>query len=234
MAGLIEMNAFIGKFVKLWQSGRDANLKIESKAGQAVVSLQLDLGYPHPPPPHHPVPVVRAAQVRRRQRRAAERQTAAEADREEAKAEEAAEKAAVEAESECVKAEQADRDCTEAAEHERAEAAKAAHDEAEQAGQALAVQTAPLDQDYCNDIVNIPHLDGEPEEGLEENDGQEAFKCLQCKLLFIPGSHMHGNEIFDYESCRRHLGVNKCRNCALPLIGLDRMRAHMERCHEPA
>ena len=223
MAGLIEMNAFIGKFVRLWQSGRDANLKIESKAGQAVVSLQLDLGYPHPPP-HHPVPVVRAAQVRRRQRRAAERQTAAEA------------------ESKRVEAEQADRDRAEAAqaehktvvtEHERDEAAKAARVEAEQARQALAVQAAPLDQDSCN-IGNIPQLDGEPEEGLEENDGQEAFKCLQCKLLFIPGSHMHGNEIFDYESCRRHLGVNKCRNCALPLIGLDRMRAHLERCHEPA
>ena len=190
MAGLIEMNTFVGKFTRLWQSGSDATLKIECKAGKAVATLQLDLGYPHPPPQYKPVPspVVRAAQVRRRQRRAAERQTAAEADREEAQAEEAAEKVAVEAESERVKAEQADRDRTEAAEHERAEAAKAAHDEAEQAGQALAVQAAPLDQDYCNDIVNIPQLDGEPEEGLEENDGQEAFKCLQCKLLFIPGS----------------------------------------------
>ena len=81
MAALIEMNAFAGKFVRLRQSGRDSNLKIESKAGQAVVSLQLDLGYPHPPP-HHQVLVVRAAQVRRRQRRAAERQKQAAAEAE--------------------------------------------------------------------------------------------------------------------------------------------------------
>ena len=219
MAGLIEMNAFIGKFVRLWQSGRNANLKMESKAGQAVVSLELDLGYPHPPP-HQPVPVVRAAQVRRRQRRAAERQAAAKA------------------ESERVEAEQADRDHAEAekAEHEREVTEHESVDVvAAQAGQALAVQAAPLDQDSCNDpFVNIPQLDGEPEEGVEENDGSEAFKCLQCKLVFIPMSHMHGNQIFDYDSCRRHLGVNKCRNCALPLIGLARMRAHMERCHEPA
>ena len=63
MAGLVEINSFIGKFVSLWQSGRDANLKVESKAGKAFLSLE-----------------VRAAQVRRRQKRAAERKADAEAE----------------------------------------------------------------------------------------------------------------------------------------------------------
>ena len=90
-------------------------------------------------------------------------------------------------------------------------------------------------EDSLNEgIANIPQLDGEPEEGLQENEGKEAFECRQCKLVFIPMSHMHGNPIFDYKSCRRHLGVSKCKNCRMPLIGLDRTRAHMERCLEPA
>ena len=46
MAGLVEMNSFIGKFVNLWQSGCDASLKIESSAGKASVVLQLHLGLP--------------------------------------------------------------------------------------------------------------------------------------------------------------------------------------------
>ena len=48
MAGLIELDSFVGKFVRLWQSGNDASLKVESKAGKATVILQLDLGPPHP------------------------------------------------------------------------------------------------------------------------------------------------------------------------------------------
>ena len=72
-----------------------------------------------------------------------------------------------------------------------------------------------------------PQLDGEAGE-CEENNGKEAFKCLECKLLFISMCHMLGNNIFDHESCRRHLGVMMCKNCALDLIGLDNIRTHMD------
>ena len=137
MAGLDEMNTFIGKFVRLWQSGRDANLKIECKAGKAFAILQLDLGYPHPPPPHpHPRPVpsrvVRAGQVRRRQRRAAERQAAAEAEHEHAEA--------VLAEHEHAVAEEA--------EHERAVAEQAERVEAEQAEQGP-IETEEVDNEIA-------------------------------------------------------------------------------------
>ena len=50
MAGLIELDSFVGKFVRLWQSGSDASRKLESIAGKATVVLQLDLRHPcHPP-----------------------------------------------------------------------------------------------------------------------------------------------------------------------------------------
>jgi hypothetical protein len=76
MAGLVEMNSFIGKFVNLWQSGSDASLKIESSAGKASVVLQLELGSPfpqgHPLAAHH----TGNARSRRRERRAEARKVA--------------------------------------------------------------------------------------------------------------------------------------------------------------
>ena len=84
MAGLVEINSFVGKFVSLWQSGRDANLKLESKAGKAFVSLEVVIECPQYPlqPQHYQAPLreVRAAQVRRRQKRAAARKAGAEAE----------------------------------------------------------------------------------------------------------------------------------------------------------
>ena len=154
MAGLDEMNTFVGKFVKLWQSGRDANLKIECKAGKAFATLQLDLGYPHPPPQPVPSRVVRAGQVRRRQRRAAERQEAAEA---------------VQADHERVVAEEADhgRAVAEEAEHERAvtEEVENEHAAAEQA-----------------ELQRVEAEQAEPEEVAIENAAVEAkdFTCELC------------------------------------------------------
>ena len=111
MAGLIELNTFVGKFVRLWQSGSDASLKVESKARKASLILQLDLGYQHNAPQRQQVssPVVRAARVRHCQRRAAERQAAAEAANEHQPAEVEAEQAEAEQQTvqECADAEQA-------------------------------------------------------------------------------------------------------------------------------
>ena len=76
MAQLFELNSFVGKFVNLWQTGKNATLKLESQAGQASVNLLLDLGHqlPHQ---HHPH-VQGTARDRRRQKRAEERRSAAE------------------------------------------------------------------------------------------------------------------------------------------------------------
>ena len=67
-AGIFEINSFVHKFVNLWQAGRNAILKLDSQAGQASVTLHLDLG--QAVPPQH----VQNARERRRQRRADARQ----------------------------------------------------------------------------------------------------------------------------------------------------------------
>ena len=209
MAGLKEFHSFIGKFVNLWQSGRQATLQVNTQAGEATISLEVNLGQALPYPHHQqqqrePGP----SRLHRRQRRANACKPAEEAANEKNSTEEVDTPANADAESEPVAA------------------------DTEEVTENVTEST-----DDCEDSFiegNIPQLDGEPAQGFIENDGKEAFECLQCKLLFIPGSHMHGNTIFEYEACRRHYGVSKCKNCALPLIGLDRTRAHMERCHEPA
>ena len=79
MAGLMELNSFVGKFINIWQSGRDASLQIQTSAGKAQVTLQADLGEVTRPPRAPPKAVVPGpARLRRSQRRADERQAAAE------------------------------------------------------------------------------------------------------------------------------------------------------------
>ena len=163
MAELGEINSFMGKFVSLWQSGRNASLKVESKAGQAHVTLQLDLGHPLHHPQHQqqiPPPGLRASRVRRRQRRAAERQSVADAER----------KAAAEAVHDAAKAEKAN-----AAVHEQ--------ENAEEANERK-IPTEKLDEsidekvsETCDNAVNdaIPQLDG------DIDISSEPTYCKICK-----------------------------------------------------
>ena len=52
-----ELENFVKKFEQLWKSGHNVHLDIDSQAGNASVSLHLNLGrYPGPiqvPPPVH-------------------------------------------------------------------------------------------------------------------------------------------------------------------------------------
>ena len=85
MAGEIELHNFVRKFVSLWQSGCDASLHVESREGNAVVNLQLDLGQAQ----SHPGVGQDAggrrsggpARQRRKERRDAERQVRATAEK---------------------------------------------------------------------------------------------------------------------------------------------------------
>ena len=72
MAGLEQFHSFVGKFVSLWQSGHNASLHVETKAGEAFVKLHVGLGQPLPPhqSPHHLKPS-RPSRIRCRERRAA-------------------------------------------------------------------------------------------------------------------------------------------------------------------
>ena len=73
MAGHYELDNFVRKFVSLWQSGCEASLHVESKAGNAFISLQLGLGQAHVHPHAGGRRGGGLARQRRRERREAER-----------------------------------------------------------------------------------------------------------------------------------------------------------------
>ena len=52
MASVFEINSFVGKFLHLWNTGRNASLNIESQAGNTAVTLRLELGKPGQQPHH--------------------------------------------------------------------------------------------------------------------------------------------------------------------------------------
>jgi hypothetical protein len=81
MAGLEQLNSFIGKFVSLWQAGLDASLELKAFQGKASAHIHVGLGQAprlqktQPPQPHH---VPSPSRVRRRARREEARRLAAE------------------------------------------------------------------------------------------------------------------------------------------------------------
>ena len=44
MATISDLQTFTQKFRQLWKDGQDAQLRVESRAGKAVVELRLKLG----------------------------------------------------------------------------------------------------------------------------------------------------------------------------------------------
>ena len=44
MAGVIELDSFVRKFILLWRTGSNAKLSVEAKAGEAFVNLSVGLG----------------------------------------------------------------------------------------------------------------------------------------------------------------------------------------------
>ena len=76
-----ELDSFVQKFHQLWNAGLNAHLELDAHAGNAWVSLHLQLG--HAPGPLHPRPaptlVPGGARIRRREKRAAARKQAEEA-----------------------------------------------------------------------------------------------------------------------------------------------------------
>jgi hypothetical protein len=81
MAGLSELNSFVGIFLNLWQSGCDASLNLKTRDGKATINLQLGLGQAPPPPSSQPPPrhVPGPSRQRRTQRRALAREQAVQA-----------------------------------------------------------------------------------------------------------------------------------------------------------
>ena len=79
-----ELNSFVSKFVSLWKSGCDAELKVESKDGKAFATLKVGLGYDLyglQGGVHQRRGGGGPARQRRRERRAKERETVAAAEK---------------------------------------------------------------------------------------------------------------------------------------------------------
>jgi hypothetical protein len=83
MAGYEELDKFVKKFLSLWEAGCEASLHVETRAGNAVVNLQVGLGILGQAKPGHGVGPVGASgdgcrggspsRQRRRQKREADR-----------------------------------------------------------------------------------------------------------------------------------------------------------------
>ena len=67
-----------------------------------------------------------------------------------------------------------------------------------------------------------------------ESIEQKAFRCLECRMWFLPTSHTDGNVILDFNSCQSHIGVKKCPACKIVLVGLAKIRCHRQVCQHSA
>ena len=207
-----EFDTFIQKFKDLWHSGVDAHLDVHTHAGQAWVSLHVRLG--HAPGPLHPQvhphfpPTPRSKNSSSRQRRRARRAAARRK-----QAEEASNAATENVETIVVgnEAEKANPDDV----VDQSKGAEVA---------AVDVPVKGVDDEFCPD----------DEYHEVENIAETAFRCLQCRMLFLPVLHSEENDIANYESCSRHIGVKRCENCAFVLVGLARIRCHRQVCHYSA
>ena len=201
-----ELDSFIFKFKQLWHSGIDAHLDIETHAGQAWVGLRCRLGQPPGPihQPHFPSTPRMNSSPSRQRRRA--RRAAARKDAEIAtiEKEKEAEEATVGNVPETLNVENVE------VEHQHSDVG--------------ASPAKNVNDEICPDDVY--------HEG--ETIGVTPFRCHECRMLFLPKSYTEGNTIVNFESCRSHLGVLKCKHCAIVLVGLTKIGCHRQVCRYPA
>ena len=184
----------------------DAHLNIETHAGQAWVGLHVRLGHAPGPLHHQPhsPPTHRNKNSPSRQRRRARRAAAKK------KAEEAPE--------------ENDR---------KAEEATTAN-----VGNLPNVKNIEVENQYSDMNEDLKNVNDEfcPEEDYQnvETAGITPFRCHECRMLFLPENYAEGNTIENFESFRRYLGVLKCKQCAIVLVGLAKIGCHIRVCHYSA
>ena len=220
-----ELDSFFLKLKHLWHSGVNAHLDVNTHAGHAWVHLHVQLGqapgplHPQAYQPHH-----RKKDSPSRQRRRARR---AEGRQNKKPAEEVPFKPTENVEAE-IEVEEAPIKPTENVETElEAVQASSTLSESDQAGNDHEEQEVQIVNDeLCPD--DIYH------QAESENIEQRAFRCLECRMLFFPTSHVDGSNILDFSSCRRHIGVQKCSSCKIVLVGLAKIRCHRQVCQHSA
>ena len=173
----------------------NAHLDVHTHAGQAWVSLHVQLG--QAPGPLHPV----FPPKRKKHSPSRERHRARRAEARQKQAEEALDKAK---ENEAVKAGPALSENDEVGNHEEEQDVSIVNDE------------------LCPDDVY--------HQAESESIGNMAFRYNECRMLFLPSSHVDGSKIEDFNSCRRHIGVQKCSSCKIVLVGLAKIGCHRQVC----
>ena len=187
----------------------NAHLDVHTHAGQAWVSLHAHLGQA-PNPSHQQVHPSHGrkdspSRQRRRARRAEERKK---------KAEEAPNKAT----------ENVDTETAKAVLSIAIAILLSRNDEFEDLEKEQEVQV--LSDELCPD--DIYH------QAESESIEKKAFRCLECRMWFLPTSHIDGNVILDLNSCQSHIGVKKCQACKTVLVGLAKIRCHRQVCQHSA
>ena len=87
-------------------------------------------------------------------------------------------------------------------------------------------QVQVLSDELCpDDIYN---------QAESESNEETAFRCVECRMWFLPTSHIDGNVILDFNSCQSHIGVKKCPACKTVLVGLAKIRCHRQVCQHSA
>ena len=234
--------ANVKEFVKLWGSGRRANLQLECQNGQAFIKFSSQLGAPadrhftpHIPQhglheAHHHFPRHKGPKQRERDRaRAAAHRTKLASQANSSIEPAAAAGANATATLYCIATLYSiATGTTPTPPVPSADSAVKPHAPLPKAA-AVVTPATVVEDEVCPD-TEYASVD---DDDIGSN-GRTAFRCSQCQMLYLPEDHEDGNEIVNYELCRRHIGVYKCESCARVIVGLARIRCHRQVCQDPA
>ena len=199
-----EATSLNNKFKQLWLAGIDTKLVFETHAGQAWANLNVQLGQAPGPLLH---PQVHPPHHRKKESPSRQRRRAKRAAARNKSAEEATSKETENAEAEAVKA-------------------SPTISENDEVGIDREEQVEILNDEFCPDDIYHP--------AESESIREMSFRCLQCRMLFLPTSHLEGSQIKDFNSCQKHIGVQKCSKCKIVLVGLAKIVCHRQVCQHPA
>ena len=220
--------ANLKEFVKIWGSGNQALFQLECRNGQALLKLSCPLGSPadrHFVPPHvqhhgiHDQPHHRQFPRKKGQKQ-----------RERDRARTAAHRARTESKSDSTVPVDS-RDTLDAPASEVTPSPPPAPTSAvsvERLPAAVPAFVGPA-QEVCDEVCPDTVYASANDDDFG-NDGSTAFRCFQCRMLYIPEAHREGNIIKNYELCQRHIGVLKCDGCAKMIVGMAKIRCHRQVC----
>ena len=224
--------ANLKEFVKLWGSGKRAHLQLECQNGQACIKFSSYLGapvdlhfFPHFPQHgihdphhnqhHHPHQPRRKGPRQRERDRA---RAAAHRARMSSQSNVSADPAVATTPSGALTTGTTSLPTTRASSTASADGPGTHNSLPPATAAAVVVPPEEVNDEVCSDTEY-----GSVDSDTRCDDGKTAFRCFQCRLLYLPVDHSDRNLIVNYDLCRRHIGVYKCESCARVIVGLARI-----------